>query len=484
MKARHIADRDAQPEMASAGSVGAKTGVLPVGAQLAVVAPAPLSPADGKVSHTDTKLTTPTARRPAPPLSQAAARNPTSMASQDTLPVAAPAPSDAWSLLSTDEAAAAAASAAQAAAEELAAKKLQSPRGEGSTTFRNQRDRDAASSSNKIAAAGSSASAAGKVSVFGKKTERPPTPPRDLMEYAGLTGAQRGEGAKTLLPERGEGAVAAAAASSAGKKQRTSTVGSQSYSDEEDAKSATEADFKDGPSERGSGSPVPAVRPVEDITAPAPPNSARSTGTPSPPPGAAARRGPGERQPSASSSSPTQGATAEGTPKPELQQAEPAADGGGRASVVKRAPSWVLKRMGSSAAPSGGAATPTPLNPNAPSPMTRAMSLAASDISAINALSPDQVAKVHAEMVLAYVAILERRVQQLAAEFDWLTSGPRPIITGLIGSGSGSGTGTGTAAGSGAAGAEALQQPRFGVRGPAVQHDVDRHIFHISVRPV
>ncbi len=85
-------------------------------------------------------------------------------------------------------------------------------------------------------------------------------------------------------------------------------------------------------------------------------------------------------------------------------------------------------------------------------PLVRHFSLSEADLLANTLMPPEQQAKVQAQTILSYMTILERRVQQLAAEFD-------AVVVTSRGSTS-----------------------QFGVRGPRVEHDKDRHTFHVEVR--
>ncbi|RYY35242.1 hypothetical protein EON62_02645 [archaeon] len=94
-----------------------------------------------------------------------------------------------------------------------------------------------------------------------------------------------------------------------------------------------------------------------------------------------------------------------------------------------------------------GASSPAAL---ARSPLMR--SISSSELIANTLAQEAGEAKVPTETVLSYVRILERRIQQLCAEFD------RAIVV-----------------------PSGRSTSRFGIHGPKVQHDSDRHTFHIEV---
>jgi regulator of replication initiation timing len=267
------------------------------------------------------------------------------------------------------------------------------------------------------------------VVVPANRARRPSTPPRSLMEFAGLTGTLRGDGLRVLLAEKPAGndpSLGLATDAS------VAAFNAAAAAEEEEKRRKEAAEAAKPPPKLPPGAPTrvdlpprPAIQAVEGISAPPPITT----------------RGPGSRD-------------ANSTPRDRITSSaggdRPGTPVDSARTSMKRLPSWMAKKGG----PGGGdpQAPATPLwevmkaqqeGGGSPSPLLRGMSMHLLDTGA--------EAKVPTETVRAYMLVLERRVQQLCSEFDKL------VVT-----------------------MESQGQSRFGVKGPVVLHDEDRHAFHIE----
>jgi hypothetical protein len=230
------------------------------------------------------------------------------------------------------------------------------------------------------------------------KQARVPTPPRNLFEIAGLTGNMRGQGYELLLAE---GIVGSAAAG-----------GGDQGGQDEDSRPTDGAAEASGDAGGGKGAGLKINTHSHRVASSSDLLQVRSSRV---------LRLPLQSNPPSF--------------RPPLQPGSP-----------------FMRGVAGDAYYDGEDASPRASSSPRRTPLVRHFSLSEADLLANTLMPPEQQAKVQAQTILSYMTILERRVQQLAAEFDTVVVTSRG------------------------------KSSQFGVRGPRVEHDKDRHTFHVEVR--